>query len=238
MSSRVKYIALCGLFVFLIPKIGLVEDPVREDAIGVATEYTYSPGDADSTEKARALALFGARLKAVQLAAKYLMHKGLLEHFEKRQNEIFCLAADEIEVKLLEDKFDKKTNAHFVKIYSVITSVDFIRARIKNLEAEKQETHFSYTEEMEQPVLSIIAPGLELSRAYRYIRQRQWRIAIIYLDHLGKKYAYWSDIYLAKAIAYYGMNDSERMVDALKKACALNSRAACSELQSIFQNTP
>jgi len=237
-SPRVQCVFLGLLLVFVIPVICVAEDPVRDDAISVTTEYTYIPGGTDSSEKARALALFGARLKAIQLAAKYLTHKGLLEHFEKRQNEIFCLAADEIETTILEDKFEKEKNTIFVKISADITSLDFIRARIKNLESEKQEAHFSYTEEMEQPVLSVIAPGMELSRAYRYMRRNQWRIAIIYLDHLEKKYSHWSDLYLAKAIANYGMNDTERMLAALKRACTLNSQEACHELESIVLQAP
>ena len=90
----------------------------------------------------------------------------------------------------------------------------------------------------EQPVMADIEPGRELARAYRYIRQRQWRIAIIYLDHLQKKYPAWGDLYLAKAVAFYGMNDPEDMKTALTKACRLDSREACSELQSFSSDQP
>lgn len=218
--------------------IGMAADAPQGDSINVAAAYTYRLRADDTAEKARALALFGAKLKAVRLAAKYLTHKGLLEHYEKTQNEIFCLATDEIEATLLDDRLDAGKGVYYVKIRSEITSVDFIRAHVKDLEAEKQEARFPYNREMEQPVMAVVDPGRELSRAYRYIRQKQWRIAIIYLDHLEEKYPSWGDLYQARAIAFYGLNDHDRMVEALSKACALNNQEACQELQSFSPGDP
>jgi hypothetical protein len=213
-------------------------DQKRNDKINVITEYAYRMGDDDSKEKSRALALFGAKLKAVNLAAKYLTHKGLLEHYERKQNEIFYLATNEIKISIIDEYFKKDTETYYVKVNSEVTIVDFIKAQIKNLELEKIESKFSYNEEMEQPVLATIAPGVELSRAYRYIRNKQWRISIIYLDHLEKKYPYWGEVFLAKAIAFYGMDAISQMTKALKAACSFSNQEACNELQSFPSISP
>ncbi len=98
---------------------------------------------------------------------------------------------------------------------------------------EKNELKLSYAEEMGQNVAGAIDPGMELSRAYRHIRKRQWRLAIIYLDHLGKKYPNWGEIYLAKALGFYGQDDIQNMKDALKTACSLDNQEACNDFQSI-----
>ena len=111
--------------------------------------------------------------------------------------------------------------------------MDFIKAEIRNLELLREESAFSYSREREQPVMAAIKPGEELSRAYRYIRARQWRIAVIYLDHLQTKYPNWGAVHLAKAIAFYGLDDSIQMKKALQSACDSNSPEACQELESL-----
>lgn len=238
MPSPVKSLSLALLLVALWTANGPAGTAPQGESITVVTDFTYRRGAADSVQKAKALALFGAKFKAVQLAAKYLTHKGLLEHYEKKQNEIFCLAAHTIDAEVLEERDEGPHNAYSVKIRSEISNVDFIRAHIEDLELEKKEARFSFSREMKQPVMPGIEPGRELSRAYRYIRQQEWRIAIIYLDHLEKKYPAWGDLYLAKAIAFYGLNDHEEMVDVLKKACHLDNQEACRELRSFSSNPP
>jgi hypothetical protein len=230
MPSSLKKINLI-LLVFMLTALPCNADGPKSDcAIETITEHQYRGGDEDSKEKSRAIALFDAKLKAVSLAAKYLMHKGLLEHYGKRQSEVFCLTTDEITVSIVYEKFDQETRLYDVKIKSEVTSLDFIKAQNKDAGLEKIESAFSYSEEMEQPVSEAIEPAKELSRAYRYIGKEQWRIAIIYLNRLQKKYPRWGDIFLAKAIAFFGMDDIDNMVDALKSACSLNNRQACQEL--------
>ncbi|UCE51817.1 MAG: hypothetical protein JSV31_21520 [Desulfobacterales bacterium] len=237
MSLSLKQISLfLSLFIISTWPCG-ADDQKRDDTIKVITDYAYRMGDKDSKEKSRALGLFGAKLKAVNLAAKYLTHKGVLEHYEKKQSEIFCLTTNEIKVSIIDEKFYQDINSYYFEIKSEVKSIDFIKAQIKDSELEKNESSFSYSEEMEQPVSKIINPGEELSRAYRYIRKEQWRISIIYLDHLEKKYSHWGDVFLAKAIAFYGMDDIDKMVDALKTACSLNNQEACNELLSFSSNS-
>lgn len=207
----------------------------KDYAIKVITEYTYSMGAKDTKEKSRALALFGAKFKAINLAAKYLTHKGLLEHYEKKQSEIFCLTTNEIKVSIINEKYLQEK--YYVKVKSEISIIDFIRSQIKDVELEHIESNFSYSQEMEQPVSEIINPGEELSRAYRYIRKGKWRISIIYLGHLEKKYPYWGDVFLAKTIVLYGMDAIDEMAAALKTACSLNNQEACNELKSLFSSS-
>jgi len=237
MSLRLEQITVILLLFTVSPWLCAAEEAKRDDRISVIAEYTYRTIDRDSNEKSRALALFGAKLKAVNLAAKYLTHKGVLEHYEKRQGEIFCLTTNQIQISMIEERFYQDTNSYYVKIKAEVRSIDFIKAQIRDVHLEENESDFSYREEMEQPVSKTIDPGEELSRAYRYIRKEQWRISIIYLDHLEKKYPQWGDIYLAKAIAFYGMDQIDKMVDALKTACSLNKQEACNELQSFSSHS-
>ena len=236
MSLRLKQMSLTLLLCIISTSPCGADGQKRDYTIKLITDYTYKMGDQDSKEKSRALALFGAKLKAVNLAAKYLTHKGELNHYEKKQNEIFCLATNEIQASIIDEKIYQDIKSYYVKINSEVTIIDFIKAQIKDLELEKNESGFSYREEMEQPVSKTIDPGEELSRAYRYISKEQWRISVIYLDHLEKKYPYWGDVFLAKAIAFYGVDEIDKMVDALKTACSLDKQEACDELISFSSN--
>lgn len=233
---KLKQISLLCLLVIISSFPCGAGDQHREETIKIATDFIYKMANKDSLEKSRALSLFGAKLKAVNLAAKYLTHKGVLEHYEKKQSEIFCLTTNEIKASILDEKYNQDENSYYVKIKSEVTSIDFIKAQIKDDEFDKYESSFSYSKEMEQPVSKIINPGEELSRSYRYIRKEQWRMSIIYLDHLEQKYPHWGDVFLAKAIAFFGMDDTDKMVDALKTACSLNNQEACDELLSFSSN--
>ena len=109
---------------------------------------------------------------------------------------------------------------------------DFVKAKIADAALEKEEIAFSWQEEME-PLLSLtFEPGRELSRAYRYIRKRQWRKAIIYLDHLEKKYPYWRELYFAKALGFEGMHVTQRAVRYFRKACERGEPRACRKIRS------
>ncbi|MGD9329697.1 MAG: hypothetical protein PVJ53_00215 [Desulfobacterales bacterium] len=226
-----------GLLVALIigsASVSMAATPLSKDGIfSVDTDARYSCANESLVQKSKAVALFSAKFKAVNLAAKYLTHMGLLEHFQAKQGEIFCLAANEIKAAVTEEKFDRTSGAYYVRIKAEVTNVDFVQAQIKNLALEEEEAAFSYSEEMEQPVIPDIDPGRELSRACRYIRKKQWRIAMIYLGHLEQKYPCWGDLYLVKAIACFGMNASDQMLKALKKACRYDNQEACRELQSL-----
>jgi len=229
--------AILFLFIILLCPAQVMPKDDEDDSSFVATvDFTYNLRKGDSRDLSKAFALFGAKQKAVVLSAKYLTHKGLLEHYGKKQNEIFCLATNEIGVSVIDEKFYEKGNAYYVKIKAKVSVTDFIHAEIKNLEYEKEELKLSYNEKMEQHVLETIDLGRELSKAYRYVRRGSWRIAIIYLNHLEKKYPNWGEIYLAKAIGFYSIHDVDKMMAALKTACSLENAEACKDLQALTQS--
>jgi tetratricopeptide (TPR) repeat protein len=119
-----------------------------------------------------------------------------------------------------------------INIQSRGSLADYVKAEIKDAELEKTEMAFTWREEME-PVLSTpLEPGLELSRAYRYIRSRHWRKAIIYMDHLEQKYPNWNDLFFAKALAFEGMHEMPQALRAYAKACERGHRQACTKVSS------
>jgi hypothetical protein len=224
------------LSIFVHPGTGMPGDQPGGETVTGASEFRYKAGPGDSKEVSEALALFGAKYKAVALSAKYLSHKMLLGPFDNKQMEIFCLVADEIDAEVVDLKRVEKESTYYAKIRYKVTVRDFIKSEIRDLELENKESNFSYDREMEQPVADTISPGQELSRAYRYIRRGQKRISIIYLDHLSKKYPHWGDVYLARAIGFYIMNDHRKMMEDLKTACALSNQAACDHLEAPGHN--
>jgi hypothetical protein len=228
-----KQFVLIFLWFFMVTVTCMAGDAPENGSFSIITEHTYRMGAGDSEEMAEALALFEAKMKAVTLAAKYLTHKGELAHYENRQNEIFHLVPRQITSVLLEEKFDASSRSHYVKIRSEISSLDFIQAEIEDKALQEKEEGFSFDREMEQTVAGEIEPGRELSRAYRYIRKGEWRMAIIFLDHLQKKYVNWGEVLLAKAIALYGTGDKTGMMEALTDACRLGNQEACIELNSF-----
>jgi len=228
-----KSFGLIFLTLCLLAVTCSAEDLPQDGNFQIVTDCTYRMGTGDSEELAKALGLFEAKMKAVTLAAKYLTHKGELAHYEKRQNEIFHLVPKQIASVVVDEKFDTQSRSYYVKIRSEISSTDFIRAEIEDAELQKKEENFSFDREMNQSVAGEIEPGKELSRAYRYIRKAEWRIAIIFLDHLEKKYPNWGEVLLAKAITLYGTGDTAGMLAALADACRLGNQEACDELSSF-----
>ena len=171
-SSLARFLAgalLCGL---MASGSALCADAPAEDTVVGSSECRYQPGPQDSPETAQALALFGAKYQAVAQSAKYLSHKMLLEPYHKRQREIFCLTADEIQAEIVDLRQDGPGRLVHLKIRYVVDISDFVRAEIKNTELESREANFSWDQEMEQRLSPAVRPGEELSRAYRYLRKK------------------------------------------------------------------
>lgn len=199
----------------------------------LVTVFLYHGAPDVSREIALAIALYGAKYKAVLLAADQLAEKGLLTDDDGKKMAVFCLVVDELPFILMDESFDETSRTCQVQIKSSISLADFVKAEIKNEALENDELHFSLKEEMEQIVPPRIAPALELSRAYRYIGKRQWRIAIIYLDHLEKKYPQWGALFYSKAMAYLGMHETEKAISALTSACYLGNQDACLKINAL-----
>ncbi|UCD82658.1 MAG: hypothetical protein JSW26_14875 [Desulfobacterales bacterium] len=201
----------------------------------VETESIYHMRVGDSKELAKTLALFKAKRAAVDIGGRYLSKKGLIEFYERKREEIYNLAADIIESRILEEKWisNGKRLRVFVRIKSDVHPSDFITAELTNLQLERGETKESFREEMEPQIIKTTKPGFDLAKAYRLMRRSKWRVSVIYLDRLEKKYPNWGAIFLAKSHAYYVLHEFPQMKGALAKACELDNTEACDDLEKL-----
>ena len=207
------------------------EDGVLE----IETEGSYRMETGSSVDLAKKVALFAAKKKAVELAGRYLSRNSLIKTYKLDKEEIYSLAAREVQAKILEEKREtagKHTTCR-LRIRARVQASDFIKAEIADSAMEENEARKPYREEVEQRVSSEIEPGKEIARVYMFLREKKWRIAIIYLDHLEKKYPNWDSIYMAKAIAYYILHNPVFMEKALNKACRLGNQTACDDLKNL-----
>jgi hypothetical protein len=233
LKTTAKLFFLAIMLVYSHPGVSIAEADSSVQEMQTVTAFSYQAGPGDSRQIARALALYGAKQKAVSLSADGLAGRGLLKDYGDRKMEIFCLAADELQYRIVDERFSEKNSIASIQIKSSASLNDFVRAEIRNAAFEKEEKNFSLQEEMEPAVTPTIAPAKELSRAYRYIRRHHWRMAIIYLDHLERKYPHWGTLFLAKAMAYLGMHETDRAISALTSACYLGDQEACLKLNEL-----
>jgi len=205
------------------------------DFFVIETEGSYRIGTADSVDVAKKMALFIAKRKAVDLAGRYLSHKNLIKVYEQKRDEIFCLAAREIETEILEQSrqtVEKDVTFH-VRIRTRVKVSDFVKAEMEDAKQEKKEAKQSFHDEMEQPISAEIDPGKDIAKAYRLLREKKWRMAMIYLNHLLEKYPNWDSIYMAKAVTHYILHEPVFMKKALTQACGLDNQTACDDLKSL-----
>lgn len=228
-----KIIFLVIVLAHSYPGVSLSETDGSIPGMQTITEFTYHAGPGDTRETAPALTLFGAQHKAVLRAAEHLTERGLLKDYGDKQREVFCLVADELQFQVIDESFSEKNNTYTITIKTAVSLSDFAKAEIRNAAFEKKEMQFTFQEEMEPVVPQAIDPAKELSRAYRYVRKRHWRMAIIYLDHLEKKYPHWGVLFHAKAMGFKGMHETERAIDALTSACKLGDQEACRQVATV-----
>ena len=215
--------------------INSVASAGENDIFEIEAEGSYRMEAGSSIDLAKKLALFIAKRKAVDLAGRYLSRKSLIDIYELKRDEIYSLAAREIRAEILEEKREpvRKTLTYRVRIRTWIQPSNFIKAEMEDTKQLKNEAKESYQEEMEQHISAEIDPGRDIAKAYRLLREKKWRIAMIYLNHLEKKYPSWDHIYMAKAIAYYILHEPEFMKKALNEACQLGNQIACDDLSNI-----
>ena len=86
-----------------------------------------------------------------------------------------------IQAEILEEKTETigKTSTYRLRIRAKIKISDFVKAEIEDAKQEKKESKESYQEEMEQPVFADIDPAKDIAKAYRLLREKKWRVAII-----------------------------------------------------------
>jgi len=205
------------------------------DIFKIETEGSYRMETDASVDLAKKMALFTAKRKAVDLAGRYLSRKSLIKVYELNRDEIYSLAARAVQVEILEEKRETvgKISTYRLRLRSSIQASDFVKAEIEDSKQEKKEAKESYHEEMEQPISAEIDPGRDIAKAYRLLREKKWRIAMIYLNHLEKKYPNWDSIYMAKAMTHYILHEPVFMKKALNEACRLGDQMACDDLKNI-----
>jgi hypothetical protein len=201
----------------------------------IETEGSYRIEAGISTDLVKKMALFTAKRKAVDLAGRYLSRKSLIKIYELNKDEIYSLATRKIEADILEEKWETigKTSIYRVRVRARIQASDFIKAEMEDAKQEKKEANESFREEMEQHIAAEIDPGRDIAKAYRLLREKKWRIAMIYLNHLEKKYPNWDSIYMAKAMTHYILHELVFMKKALREACRLGNPMACDDLKNL-----
>jgi tetratricopeptide (TPR) repeat protein len=206
-----------------------------DNVIEVEAKGSYLMGDGNSKQLARQLALFEAKRSSLETAGKYLSHKSLIPFYEIKKEEIYSLAARETQGKIIEERWEPigKTIKCLIRIRAKVRISDFIKAGIQNQKLEKEDEKESLLEEMDPVLSKEIDPGKDIAKAYRLLRKGEWRMAMIYLDRLEKKYPNWGNIYMAKAIAFYSLNAPLEMKKTLEMACRLGNHQACDDLKDL-----
>ena len=214
---------------------GVASAAAEGDIFEIEAEGSYRMDADSSVDLAKKVALFTAKRKAVEMAGRYLSRNSLIDIYEQNRDEIYSLAAREIQAEILEEKREAvgKTSIYRLRIRSKIQASDFVKAEIEDTKQEKKEAKEPYYKEMEQHISAEIDPGRDIAKAYRLLREKKWRIAMIYLNHLEKKYPNWDSIYMAKAITHYILHEPVFMEKALNKACRLGNNMACDDLKNL-----
>jgi hypothetical protein len=214
------------------PAAGTAE---ADDAVtlGFETRATYMQGPGDAHPGARSLAIFHAKRKAVFQAADRFESNRLIQFVDKDKKELVHLVADALTPEVLSDQCRKKDGGTVctVQVRTVVRLSDFIDAQLASLRLGAREDEEDYRHEMEPSVPVPLKPGRALARAYRLIDKNELRMAIIYLDRLADHYPDWWEIYDIKALALRLQDQPARMLEALRKACALGSPTACAEVK-------
>ncbi len=226
---------ILAVLLILITNSGIASATEKKDIFEIEAEGSYQMDTGTPVDLAKKVALFIAKRNAVDLAGRYLSRKKLIASYELNRDEIYSLAAREIQAEVLEEKRETvgKSSIYRIRIRSRIQASDFIKAEIEDTKQAKKEAKESYQAEMEQPISAEIDPGRDIAKAYRLLREKKWRIAMIYLNHLGGKYPNWDSIYMAKAITHYVLHEMTFMNMALKEACRLGNQMACDDLKNL-----
>ena len=215
--------------------INAADSTAEDDVFEVEVEGRYQVAAGTSMELAKKMAVYTAKRQAVDLAGRYLSRQNLIEIYELYRDEIYSLAVREIETKILAEKRQTvgKILTYRVRIRARVQPSDFVKAEIEDTRLEKEEAKESFSEELEQPVSAVIDPGKDISKVYRLLREKKWRIAMIYMNHLEKKYPNWAELQMAKALVFYIFHEPANMEKALSKACRMGNNTACDDLKNI-----
>ena len=233
-----RRMAMCAIMIGLLswcrpgPVPALAAD---QGGFQTTTEGSYTMQAGDSRELSKTLALFQAKRTGVEAAEKFYSRRDLISLYGKNREEIISTAADRVDFKILQDKWNDSGSSvtYQVRIRVVVQPSDFIEAEIETLQQEKKESADSLRKEMEPEIAAGSQPGYDIAGAHRRIRKGKLRPAIIYLDRLQSKYPNWSEIYELKALAFELSHEASQMQAALQKACQLGSTESCEQLERL-----
>jgi hypothetical protein len=206
-----------------------------EESLEVVAEGQFEAQAGTAKKLARQIALFEAKKKAVESAGRYLAGKHLVLSYEQKKEEIYCLVATKIRLKVIAEKTEPSGNTYnyYIRIRATVRSSDYIEADILDKQMEIKEGREPLKAELEPPITDKIEPGVDISQAYRLLRQEKLRPAMIYLDRLEKKYPNWAAIYLAKAMGFYLLSEPSNMKRELIRACTAGNATACDDVKSL-----
>jgi hypothetical protein len=215
--------------------INAADSTAEDDVFEVEVEGRYQMAAGASMELAKKMALYTAKRQAVDLAGRYLSRQSLIEIDELHRDEIYSLAVSQIETETIAETRQTigKILTYRVRIRARVQPSDFVKAEIEDTRLEKEEAKESFSEELEQPVSAVIDPAKDISKVYRLLREKKWRIAMIYMNHLEKKYPNWGELQMAKALVYYIFHEPANMKKTLSKACRMGNNTACDDLKNI-----
>ena len=129
---------LVALLVFF--SINGVASAAEDDVFEIEAEGSYRMKAGFSIDLAKKMALFTAKRKAVDLAGRYLSRKSLIEVYELNRDEIYSLAAREIEAEILEENRPRvgKTSTYRLRIRARVQASDFVKAEMEDTNQEKK----------------------------------------------------------------------------------------------------
>lgn len=96
LKTAVKILFLAMVLVHSHPRVSVAKADSGIQEMQLITEFLYHAGPDDSRETALALALYGAKHKAVLMSAGHLADRGLLKDYGDQKREVFCLVVDGI----------------------------------------------------------------------------------------------------------------------------------------------
>ena len=97
-----RNLIIASLLVLFSINIGA--SAAADDIFEIEAEGSYRMEAGASLDLAKKMALFTAKRQAVDLAGRYLSRKSLIKVYELNRDEIYSLAAREIEAEIVEEK--------------------------------------------------------------------------------------------------------------------------------------
>ncbi len=201
MSPFIKAL-LMVLIIFLFFNIGIA-GAEGNVSLTYKIEASYTMGPGDSKALAHKLALFRAKRKAADQAARDFERQKLIQFKNGDHDELVALVAEKLTFSFIFDKWksNDEHRTYSVDIQTEVKLSDFIDAQLDILKLQHKKSTDNFREEMEPAPTELLKPGRALARAYWLMRTDELRMAIIYIDGLIRQYPNWQEAYDIKKMA-------------------------------------